>query len=226
MNWNDHSKLKDQHAILSPSSAVTWMNYSKEDIGNKLLTKYYASLRTPMGTALHDFAATNISLREKISTKSPKSLIHMIRLFLKAKEYPESLINFASMLPEQVYQTLVLYINDCIGFRMDPEVILQYTENCFGTTDAINFNPDTRMLRISDLKTGDTPGHMEQLLAYAALFCLEYHFKPGEIKVETRLYQYGDVTEMVDIPPSAIVPFMDQIVLSDKYLTSIKQGGN
>lgn len=224
MNYNDHSKLKDQHAVLSPSS-FSWINYSKDDILEKLNTRYYSSLRMPMGTALHEFAATNISLRQKINSRSVKALIPMIKLFLKAKGYSDSLINYAGMLPEAVYQTLILYINECIGFRMDPEVILFYSNNCFGTTDAISFT-DNRMLRISDLKTGDTPAHMEQLLIYAALFCLEYHFKPNEIKIETRLYQSGTVTELTDISPSMLVPIMDQIVACDKYLEGIKQGGN
>lgn len=224
MNYNDHSKLKDQHAILSPSS-FSWINYDKDDILEKLNTRYYASLRMPMGTALHEFAATNIALRQKISSKSLKSLIPMIKLFMKAKGYSDSLINYAGMLPEHVYQTLILYINDCIGFRMDPEVILFYSNNCFGTTDAISFTQD-KILRISDLKTGDTPAHMEQLLIYAALFCLEYHFKPNELKIETRLYQFGNVTELLDITPSMMVPIMDQIIACDKYLEGIKQGGN
>lgn len=224
MNYNDHSKLKEQHAVLSPSS-FSWINYSKDDILEKLNARYYATLRMPMGTALHEFAATNITLRQKISSKSLKSLIPMIKLFLKAKGYSDSLINYAGMLPEHVYQTLILYINDCIGFRMDPEVILFYSNNCFGTTDAISFTQD-KVLRISDLKTGDTPAHMEQLLIYAALFCLEYHFKPNELKIETRLYQFGNVTELLDITPSMMVPIMDQIIACDKYLEGIKQGGN
>lgn len=228
MRWNEHLELKGKHSILSPS-AVSWINYTNDDMAEKLTNRYYAYLRTPMGTALHDFAAVNISLREKISTKSKRSLIHLIKLFLKARQnekgeqiYPESLVNFCCLLPDHVYETLVLYINDCIGFRMEPEVGLKYSDNCFGTTDAISFQDN--ILRISDLKTGDTPGHMEQLFIYAALYCLEYHFKPQEIKIETRLYQFGDVTEAIDIPPNIIAPIMDRIIASDNYIESLKKG--
>lgn len=71
-------------------------------------------------------------------------------------------------------KTLNAYVNDAIGFRMIPEMVLYYSENCFGTADAISFNDD--LLRIHDLKTGAVPAHMEQLFIYAALFCMEYGF--------------------------------------------------
>lgn len=69
-------------------------------------------------------------------------------------------------------KTLNMYVNDAIGFKMTPEQVLYYSENCFGTADAISFRND--FLRIHDLKTGTVPAHMEQLRIYAALFCLEY----------------------------------------------------
>ena len=47
-------------------------------------------------------------------------------------------------------KTLNAYVNDAIGFRMIPEMVLYYSENCFGTADAISFNDD--LLRIHDLK--------------------------------------------------------------------------
>lgn len=61
-----------------------------------------------------------------------------------------------------------MYVNDAISFRMVPEQILFYSENCFGTADTIVFRNGT--LRIHDLKTGVVPAHMEQLEIYAALF--------------------------------------------------------
>ena len=68
-------------------------------------------------------------------------------------------------------KTLNNYVNDAIGFKMTPEQVLFYSVNCFGTADAISFR--NGVLRIHDLKTGVTPAHMEQLMIYAALFCLE-----------------------------------------------------
>ena len=69
-------------------------------------------------------------------------------------------------------KTLNMYVNDAIGYKMTPEQMLYYSENCFGTADAISFKQN--VLRIHDLKTGEIPAHMEQLMIYAALFCLEY----------------------------------------------------
>jgi len=84
-------------------------------------------------------------------------------------------------------QTLNKYVNDAIGFKMRPEQPLYYSENCFGTTDAILFRDNK--LRIHDLKTGGTPANMKQLEVYTALFCLEYHINPSDINIELRLYQ-------------------------------------
>ena len=69
-------------------------------------------------------------------------------------------------------ETLNLYVNDAIGYKMTPEQVLYYSYNSFGTADAISFR--NKMLRIHDLKTGVSPTSMRQLEIYAALFCLEY----------------------------------------------------
>ena len=113
-----------------------------------------------------------------------------------------------------------MYVNDAIGFKMTPEQVLFYSENCFGTTDAISFR--NNFLRIHDLKTGVTPAHMEQLMIYAALFCLEYRIKPSEIDIELRIYQSD---EIIVFNPTAedIVPIMDRVVTSDKIISKIKQ---
>ena len=97
-------------------------------------------------------------------------------------------------------KTLYEYVNDAIGFKMETEVVLFYTDRFFGTADAISFrrNPKTgrNILRIHDLKTGvvgKADAHIEQLSVYAALFCLEYKVKPSKIEMELRLYQSNDV---------------------------------
>ena len=72
---------------------------------------------------------------------------------------------------------------------MSSEILLYYNNYCFGTCDAISFSEKERILRIHDLKTGTTTAHMEQLLIYAALFCLEYHKNPHQFKTELRIYQ-------------------------------------
>ena len=102
------------------------------------------------------------------------------------------------------------------------EVVLYYSDNCFGTTDAISF--DKNSLRIHDLKTGKGAVHIEQLEIYAALFCLEYNKKPGDLYMELRIYQPGNLLTMKP-EVDDIVPIMDKIVSSDKFLKKIESEG-
>ena len=117
---------------------------------------------------------------------------------------------------------LANYVNDAIGFGMTPEVVLYYSEYCFGTTDAIKFDEKKSKLRIHDLKTGVTPAHMEQLEIYAALFCLEYNVKPADIETELRIYQNDDI---MIFEPSVenIVPIMDKAISATKILRAINE---
>lgn len=121
--------------------------------------------------------------------------------------------------PEKRKKTFNLYVNDAIGFDMSPEVVLMYSENCFGTTDAICFRDG--MLRIHDLKTGMTPAHIEQLYIYEALFCLEYDVRPQDIESELRLYQFNEIKSEVP-DPKDIQDIMDKIKLFDKIITEMK----
>lgn len=92
-------------------------------------------------------------------------------------------------------QTLNSYVNDAIGFKMTPEVILVASENAFGTADAISFR--NKLLRIHDLKNGVTPAKMDQLVIYACFFMIEYKFKPKEIDIVLRIYQNDEITEYI-----------------------------
>ena len=117
-------------------------------------------------------------------------------------------------------KTLNLYVNDAIGYKMTPEQILYFSDNCFGTADAISFRD--RKLRIHDLKTGVTPAHMEQLEIYAALFCLEYKTKPSDIDIELRLYQSDEV--LIHIPEADdIMTIIDKIISFDKIISKIRE---
>lgn len=118
-------------------------------------------------------------------------------------------------------KTIYSYVNDAIGFNMSTEVVLFYSENFFGTADAISFR--NNFLRIHDLKTGRRPVHMEQLEIYAALFCLEYKIKPGDIRMELRIYQNDEI--LVHEPTAEdILPIMDKIVHVNKMLEKIERG--
>lgn len=115
-------------------------------------------------------------------------------------------------------KTLYSYVNDAIGFRMNTEVVLFYSERFYGTADAICFR--NKVLRIHDLKTGRIPAKMEQLRVYAALFCLEYNIKPEDITIELRIYQNDDV--VIDNPTAEdILPIMDKIIRLDNILEQV-----
>lgn len=115
-------------------------------------------------------------------------------------------------------KTLNMYVNDAIGFRMTPEQVLFYSKYCFGTADAICFRDN--FLRIHDFKSGVIPAKMEQLMIYAALFCLEYKYKPSQIDMELRIYQSDDI--LIHNPSSEeIDPIIDKIITFDKIITKI-----
>lgn len=133
-------------------------------------------------------------------------------------EFAAQCIRLGQKLPKSK-KSLNMYINDAIGYKMTPEQTLFYSENCFGTADAIGFRDG--LLRIHDLKTGATPAKMEQLEIYAALFCLEYRMKPGEIAMELRLYQSDEV--IIHEPTvEDIAPIIDKIITFDKIIAKIK----
>ena len=119
-------------------------------------------------------------------------------------------------------KTLNMYVNDAIGFQMTPEQPLYYSDNCFGTADAICFR--NNLLRIHDLKSGVTPAHMEQLMIYAALFCLEYSVDPNKIDIELRIYQ-SDEVNVFNPDPIDILAIIDKIIFFDKRLSQIQDEG-
>lgn len=122
-------------------------------------------------------------------------------------------------------KTINQYINDAIGFKMSPEVVLFYSEYFFGTADAISFR--NNFLRIHDLKTGSVgkiESHIEQLEVYAALFCLEYRIKPGDIKMELRVYK-NDEVYIHEPTAEDIGPIMDKIIHTNKILEKFNEEG-
>lgn len=118
-------------------------------------------------------------------------------------------------------KTIYAYINDAIGYKMEPEVVLFYSDRFFGTADAICFR--NGVLRIHDLKTGKIgkiESHMEQVEVYAALFCLEYKVRPSDIKIELRIYKNDEVI-VWNPTEEDISPIMEKIIHLDKLLEEI-----
>lgn len=123
-------------------------------------------------------------------------------------------------LPEEG-QTIQLYVNDCIGFNMRPEQMVYATRHAFGTADAISFRDHERILRISDLKTGEGKVAPTQLELYAAYWCLEYAEKPLDLEgIELRIYQNDDVA-VYDADPIDITVLMDRTIAYSNYLDKL-----
>lgn len=119
-----------------------------------------------------------------------------------------------------IKKALNMFVNDAIGFKMVSEQILFYSNNSFGTADAISFKDN--LLRVHDLKTGVTKPSFKQLDIYCALFCLEYAIDPKTISIEERIYQGNQVD--ISIPdPYHIQEIMDKIEEFDIVLENIKQ---
>jgi len=136
-------------------------------------------------------------------------------------DFAAQCIRLAQKLPKSTKKTINMYVNDAIGFKMHPEQTLYYSDNCFGTADAILFRD--KKLRIHDLKTGVSPTHMQQLEIYAALFCLEYNTNPSDIHIELRIYQSDEV--LINEPdPEYIQSIMEKIIMFDKHIEILKIG--
>jgi hypothetical protein len=57
---------------------------------------------------------------------------------------------------------------------------------------------------------------------YAALFCLEYAFKPHTLDIEMRIYQ-NDETRIFEADPDLIAHIMDRIVTFDRRIAQLKE---
>ena len=203
MKWNDHSMLKNTHALFSPSTGG-WEKYTED----RLQERYYTSFATDIGTAIHEEAMWHISKRIQIKAASKGEL--KLELY-KRPNIPDDVVDAIDLDP--IFKNYMTYVNDAIGFRMDPEIILYSNGLCYGTADAISFNDN--FLRIHDLKTGVTPAHIEQLFKYAALFCLEYRVDPRTIQTELRIYQLNDIL-VANPTADDIMPYIDQITKINK----------
>lgn len=138
-------------------------------------------------------------------------------------EFAHRAVGLGIKLPRST-TTLNSYVNDAIGFRMSTEVTLYYSPNCYGCADAIKFDISKKHLRIHDLKTGVIKGSMHQLEVYAALFCLEYCYKPGEIEIELRIYQ-DDEIQILNPDIDVITHIISKIIVFDQYIEDLKFKG-
>lgn len=139
----------------------------------------------------------------------------------KLHDYACLAIKLGIKLKDKPKTTLSSYVNDAIDYKLNPEQVLFYSRNCFGTADGISYDENKKFLRIHDLKTGAVKADMKQLMIYAALFCLEYHIDPNSIRMELRIYQNNNI--LVHSPPGdEILHIMHTIINFDKKIEEIR----
>lgn len=225
MSLIESSKLRGEHALFSPSTP-SWLNYTDAQFIEAMKNKYRAQL----GTEMHEWAGIQIQLGQSVSgvrdaAKSIKTMIFQ-KYFderFGLSDFGRTLLQHLKYMPSDVYKTVKAYVNDSISDFMMPEEILEYSMNFFGTCDALNYNESKSELRIYDLKTGIRPAKVEQLLIYAALYCLKNHVDPFDITTELRIYQNCDV--LIDNPdPNDIRVAMDSIIRFDNLMTRHSKG--
>lgn len=160
-----------------------------------------------------------------VNYESDEQLMNMIRAQEAATRgtrihaFAAEAIRLGIYLNKRSNDPVNLYVNDAIKFKLTPEQPLVFTDNAFGTADAIGYQLPTKkangLLTIFDLKTGTTPANMLQLHLYAALFFLEYGIDPQVTDVETRIYQTLSTGESVlcDHPTAEQIEFlMDRLI--------------
>lgn len=162
----------------------------------------------------------------RLTVQNHKQAVRGSRLHELAKEAIELGVKLAGN-----RSTISQYVNDAIGFRMSPEVLLFLSYYIFGTADAVGYREETNretgelemVLRIHDLKTGVTKTSFVQLRIYAALFCLEYKKDPFEMVIILRIYQNNEFKEEY-ADPTEIQRIMDKAVDSNDIVTKMLEG--
>lgn len=215
------SLIDTLHAPFPPSQS-SWLNYSDEQLVDALKTKHRAEL----GTEAHEWASVQIVLGSKVSStrEAEKGVkTHIYEKYNKDPEYRELLLKHMRYIPSESYASIRMFVNDSIGFRMESEKQLYFSEYFNGTSDAIKYYDKEKLLRVSDLKTGSRPAKIEQVFIYASLYCLQYKLDPLKTNFETRIYQNGEI--YIEQPfGEDIADIVQNIIHKNKVLTKFEGG--
>lgn len=209
MYFNDHHEFEGKHAFLG-ASQYHWMDWTDKILKQRWIN----SFSTDIGTYIHELASILIKRKLKLNVDDT----NIIELTLLKNGIPANVYS-----ARRILNNLINFVNDAIDDGMQSEVILFYSDLAFGTTDAIKFDDIHKKLIIRDLKTGKTPAKFNQLLIYAALFCLEYDKNPYDFTTELAIYQ---AEEIISYEPSAdeIIKYMDKIRDTELMLRDIREG--
>ncbi len=223
MVWKTHLDIKNKHALFSPSQHG-WINYDDDQLRAKCIN----ANRSTIGTLLHLFCHKQIVTKMKIT--SVKDAISKFTTFMvdtfwdeKADGLTEEgikLMTAVKFVPREMYASVMMFVNDAIGFKMESEKELKYSEVLYGTADAISFNNGE--LRVHDLKTGLKPVEDPmQLLIYCALFCLDYNIKPSQCKkIIVCVYQNGEI-KVCEVNAEQL----DELIKRMEHVNDVSEGG-
>lgn len=210
MIFNKHSELEGKHAVLG-ASKHSWLN----DNDDQLIARYINSYSQPIGTLVHSYAKDRIAYRLPMDDNLSEK--NALLLYLLQNGIPFRVIDI-----DRLFYNLLPYVNDAIGFKMTPELVVCYSEFIFGTADTLSYGRN--VLRIHDLKTGTNPASMDQLMIYAALFYLEYKKQVNfqKSRTELRIYQNNEVLchspTQKDISAIIETVIHDNEVIENKFL--------
>lgn len=120
------------------------------------------------------------------------------------------------------------YVRDAITYDCEVEVPLSYSQYIYGTADALRFDFSTKTLYVFDLKTGKKEASTDQVLIYAAMWCLINNIDPYDIDFDLRIYSDVNTiilrTEDNSGIQDKVRECMDSIVFVDNTVNEYKGG--
>lgn len=223
MIWKTHLDIKNTHALFS-ASQHSWLNYDDDQIRAKRVN----ANRAMIGTLLHAFCHKQIVTSDRI--RSVSEAIGRFKTFVTNLYWDEKedclkqegvkIMTAIKFVPKEMYLSVMMFINDAIGFHMESEKELKYSDVLYGTADAISFNNSE--LRVHDLKTGLKPiEDPTQLVIYCALFCLDYKVSPEQCKrIIVCVYQNGEIKSC-----EVSVEQLSKVIERMKHVNEVSEGG-
>lgn len=210
MSFTDYSIPEGSHAIFGASKS-SWLNDMDDD---QIIKRYINSFATTIGTSTHKFAQHCINKKIRLSKNDKKLLLYHLLTDPEAN-IPKAVIDLDYLFPN-----VRNYVNDAITMNMETEKLVIYSDLSYGTADAISCI--NNYLRIHDLKTGRSPVHIDQLMIYAAYFCLDQNIRPKDLKgIELRIYQNSEII-FHNPEPADIEAIMNKSIYTNRVINKFR----
>lgn len=179
MKWNEHYRLKGQHAIFSPSTP-SWLRYDEAKIRSFLEAKEAMVL----GTKLHDYACQSIQLGRSLPKRPADTVSLYVNDAIKYGMTPEQCLYFSPSVfghadaikfdrgllrihdlktganPGKMDQLLIYDALFCLEYGYDPHSI-KHNLRIYQYDDINEVTPDPdeialimdQIIRVDDIKT-------------------------------------------------------------------------